>query len=786
MIGHTLGRYRILEEIGAGGMGVVYRAHDERLDRDVAIKVLSSSQLADAGSRKRLRKEAVALSKLNHPGIATAHDFGSQRGMDYLVMELIPGVSLKETLGEGPLPEDEVLRLGVEMAAALAAAHDKHIVHRDLKPANIRITPDGRLKILDFGLARLRPAGSEMDFTTGTVAGGDLVTGTLPYMAPEHLRGGDVDTRSDVHAAGAVLYEMATGTRAFPESGAQLIDAILNRPPAPPHRIRPDLSPALEAIILHSLEKDPRRRPQSARELLAALQAVGDPTQQAALPARTVRPRQRWLVTAALSAGTALIVAGVLSLPGDRKEPLPAAGAIQSVAVLPLANLSRDTDQEYFADGMTEALIAELARSGRVRVISRTSAMHYKGSRKRLPEVARELNVDAVVEGTVLRSGPRVRITAQLVHAPSDRNMWADTYERDLSDVLSLQSEVARAIAQEVAGNIEGGDKAPRLTIVRRVDPQVYQLYLKGRFSLNQGRETELRQAVRHFEQALARDPTYAAAWSGLADTYLRLDDFDAMAEAESRGKAQAAARKALELDEALAEAHVSLGHLAIHEWRWPTAEAEFRRATELEPGYTLGHQFFSAYLGAMGRTAEALDHARQARALDPLSPDTGVTLAWQLYLARQLDESIALGRSLVATEPNAPRVRWRLGCAYLAKGAVREGAAELERFATLTSPPRRALAVRAVAAARSGDRKQAESLLGQLRTRPDDGYHPAIEMALVQAALGRTDEAFRSLETAYQERLEWLSFLKADPLFDPLRGDARFAALVKKIGLPQ
>jgi tetratricopeptide (TPR) repeat protein len=421
-----------------------------------------------------------------------------------------------------------------------------------------------------------------------------------------------------------------------------------------------------------------------------------------------------------------------------------------------------------------------------VRVISRTSAMHYKGSRKRLPEVARGRGVDAVVEGTVLRSGPRVRITAQLVHAPSDRNMWADTYERDLSDVLALQSEVAKAIAQEVAGNIEGGDQKAKVTIVRRVDPQVYQLYLKGRFSLNQGREAELRQAVRHFEQALARDATYAAAWSGLADTYLRLDDFDAMAEAEAREKAQAAARKALELDDGLAEAHVSLGHLAIHEWRWPAAEAEFRRATELEPGYTLGHQFFSAYLGAMGRLPEALDHARQARSLDPLSPDTGVTLAWQLYLARQLDESIALGRSLVATEPNAPRVRWRLGCAYLAKGATREGAAELERFAALTSPPRRALAVRAIAHARTGERRQADALLEQLRTRPDDGYHPAVEMAIVHATLGRIDEAFRALDEAYRERLEWLSFLKVDPLFDPLRKDPRFASLVRKIGLPQ
>src|SRR5436309_18871 len=483
MIGRTLGHYRIESQIGAGGMGVVYLAHDERLHRDVALKVLPADTLADETARRRFRHEAQALSKLNHPNIATVHDFDSQEGMDFLVMEHIPGMGLDERLAGGPLAEKEAVKLGVQLAHGLEAAHREGVVHRDLKPGNLRITPDGRLKILDFGLAKGLRQGEGTDLTSLTTVG--EVVGTLAYMAPEQVRGERVDARTDLYAAGAVLYEMATGRRAFPQGSApELMYTILNQEPEPPSTVRRGISAGLDALARKALAKDPELRYQPARELGVDLERVGG-----AGPAGRRRERRgrRWARVPVVVAGALAVLLGALALldPGGVRERLlrgPQTGAIQSLAVLPLENLSGDPQQEYFADGMTEELITTLAKISALTVISRSSVMRFKGRHPPLVEIARQLQIGTVIEGSVLRSGSRVRISATLVQAATGKSLWAENYERDLSDVLTLQGEVARAIAKQIQVRLSPRDRV-RLEATRRVDPRAHEAYLRGRYA---------------------------------------------------------------------------------------------------------------------------------------------------------------------------------------------------------------------------------------------------------------------------------------------------------------
>jgi serine/threonine protein kinase len=496
MIGETLGQFRILEMVGAGGMGVVYRAHDERLDRDVALKVLPPGTLIDESMRKRFRQEALALSRLNHPNVATVHDFNGQGGVDFLVMEWIPGETLDQKIGAAPLPERDILRLSIQLVQGLEAAHQQGIIHRDLKPGNLRITPDGRLKILDFGLAMLRQA--EMTDAARTTELGEhpLVAGSPPYMAPEQLLGEKVDNRSDLYAAGAVAYEMATGRRPWPQAhGARLIDAILHLLPLPPRELNARLSPGLEAVILKCLDKDPGRRYQSALELLVDLERLSLPSGITVPQPRPVR-RTTWIATVAAGALLAVLLG---SGPGGARARVAAEPwAIQSLAVLPLANQSTDEAQQYFVDGMTDAITAELGQISSLRVISSTSARSYRGSAKPLPEIARELDVDAVIEGAVLRDGQRVRIIAELVHAASDRHLWSRSYERDLDDVITLQREVAAHVATEVRAKLTAQERT-RLATPRPVNKDAYEAYLRGRHFYAESTEESLRKAQESF-----------------------------------------------------------------------------------------------------------------------------------------------------------------------------------------------------------------------------------------------------------------------------------------------
>jgi serine/threonine-protein kinase len=748
MIGTTLSRYRLLDQIGAGGMGVVYRARDERLMRDVAVKVLSPGLLSDDAARHRFRKEALALSQLSHPNIAVIHDFDTHEGVDFLVMECIEGPTLEERLVPGPLPERELLPLALQLAEALSAAHGQGVIHRDLKPSNLRITPEGRLKVLDFGLARiLEPAGRPGLTMTMTDTRG--AAGTLAYMAPEVLGSETPDARSDVYSCGVVLYEMATGRRPFTgDTTFSLMYSILHQTPQSPRSLAPSLPAELDALILRALDREAAKRQASGRELLAELRAIAD------------RP-----------AGAAAAGAGA------------ARSKIESLAVLPLENLSGDPAQEFFADGMTEALISDIAKLGALRVISRTSVMRFKGARKSLAEIARELRVDAVVEGSVMRSGDRVRITAQLVDARTDTHLWAENYERPMSDVLALQSEVARAIANEVRMKLTQPAQA-LLARERHVDAAAFEAYLKGRYCWNRRGEDDMRRAIDYFQTAIEKDPGYAMAYVGLADVYNLQGFYTSRPTGETFPRARAMALKALEIDPTLGEAHNSLGYATLYyDWTWTEAERHFRRAIELNPNYALAHQWYMNLMVAQERFEEALVEGNKARTLDPFSVITTALIGWVLVFMREYDRAIAEMRTPLEMDPN-----WVLGNLWsswpkLQLGRTDEAIAGLERAVAATggTPYTRAHLVHGLAIA--GRTEEARAGLAALLELSSTRYVSPVHVAQIHTALGENDEAFAWLERAVQDRAYWLVHLSVDPRFDSLRGDPRFDAVCRTVG---
>jgi serine/threonine-protein kinase len=785
MIGQTLGHYRILEKVAAGGMGVVYRARDEHLDRDVAVKVLPSGTLSDDTARRHFRKEAMALAKLNHPNIETVYEFGTQDGMDFLVMEYLPGKTLADRLRDGTLPEKDVVSLGLQITAALQEAHERGIVHRDLKPANIAITEKGRAKILDFGLAKLlRPV---EEGTTETLTDSQAAVGTLPYMPPEQLRGEATDARADIYTIGAVLYEMATNRRAFREDQiSRLIDAILHQPPVPPRALNPRLSTELETIILKCLDKDPDRRYQSATELLVDLRRLPlSSSGHATLPP----PSSVWGRVAKLISygipGLLVLAAGLTAMNvggwRDRMMSRIRPAQIRSIAVLPLENLSGDPREDYFADGVTEALITELAQIGRLRVISRTSAMVYKGAKKPLPQIARELHVDAVVDGSVQRSGDKVRISAELIEASTDRHLWAKSYEQDLRDILTVQSAVAKAIADEVQIKLTPQEQA-RLSKSRQVNPEALEAYLAGLFYWNKRTAEGLEKSIAYFQRAITKDPNYALAYAGLADSYHVLPELSAVPVGEAFPKARSAALKALEIDDSLGEAHSALANVKEdYDWDWKGAEKEYKRALELNPGQVLAHVSYSNLLFELGRLPESLAEARTAQQLDPLSAIANDNLSGVLYYAGQYDQAVEQCRKTLDIDPLSPQAHRHLGQAYVQKQFYGEAVPELKKAMELSGGSTEALAELGYVFAVSGKKDDARHVLLQLESATDAS---AYRLAIVYAGLGEKEKALEALKEAVNRRSPGVVHLKVSPLFQQLRSDERFQDLLIYMGL--
>ncbi|HKW67975.1 MAG TPA: protein kinase [Terriglobales bacterium] len=786
--GVTLGHYQVLEKIGAGGMGEVYRARDEHLDRDVAIKILSPGVLADELSRKRFHKEAMALSKLNHPNIATIYDFDTQQGVDFLVMEYIAGSALSDKLAKGPLPEADTLRLGFQLAEGLVAAHEHGVIHRDLKPGNLRLTHDGRLKVLDFGLAKLRHPVTATA-ATETCSEGQGIIGTLPYMAPEQLSGEEVDERTDIHAVGLVLYEMATGQRPFAGvAPSQIIAAILRHSPAPPTMQNPGISVELERIIGKCLEKEPGNRYQTARELGIDLRRLAMPSNTgfaASSQAPGPHRRKRRLMAAIAIAGV-LVAVLVWNWRSLQHRWWPASGPpqIRSLAVLPLANLSGDASQDYFADGMTESLITNVSKIRALKVISRTSVMQYKGVNKPLPQIARELGVEGILEGSVQRSGSRVMVTAQLINAATDTNLWAETYERDLQDVLTLQSEVASSVAREIRVALTP-EEAKRLASARQVNPEAYEAYLKGRFHWYKLSKPELDNAERYFQLALAKDQNYALAYVGLADVWMLRSDAGFLSPQETMAKARAALAKALEIDETLADAHVSLANLDIFERDYPAAEKAFQRAIQLNPSHANAHFMYADYLISQLRKGEWEREVHTALELDPMSYFFQCFYGWQLVYVGRYDEAIVQLHKVLAAEPNYSSAHLGLWGAFYKKGMDQEAEQEAERFFLALGDQEVVGALRE-GNREAGYRRAMKRAADTLAARSARTHVPAVRIARLYAHAGENERTLYWLEKAYAAKESPLIHLAVARDWDGLRSHPRFQDLLRRMHLPQ
>ena len=792
-VGLQLGHYRIAEKIGAGAMGEVFRAQDEHLDRDVAIKVLHPGTLTDENARKRFHKEALALSKLNHPNIATIHDFDTQQGVHFLVMEYIPGITLSEKLAGRPLLEKEVVSLGVQLAEGLSSAHEHGIVHRDLKPGNLRLAADGRLKILDFGLAKLR-----MPLTpsavTASLSETRTIAGTLPYMAPEQLLGEEIDPRTDIHAAGAVLYEMATGHRPFDEvDGSQLIGAILRKPPRSPASLNHALSAELQRVIGKCLEKQPENRYQSAGELAIDLRRLQTGVASEARPAPRLAMR---LSRRSLALGLGILAPVIILLLafniGNWGKLLPggaSARRIESVAVLPVKNFSGDPQQEYFADGMTDALIASLAQIKALKVISRTSAMHYKGTSETVPQIAGELGVDGIIEASVTRSGDRLRLTAQLIDARRDQHLWAQNYERNLADVLALQSELVQAIAGEIKVQLTPQEDT-RLKASRRVDPDVYDTTLRGKATLEYAtREEQIRQAIELFQKAVDRDPTYAPAWAGLGEAlwYLAATGWEFVAPAEVRAKAIAAADKALVLDPNLPDAHKARAVIAIDgEWDLARAQREFEQALELRPSYAAAHSVYGEILTIpLARFDEARQHFDRAHELDPLSPWNDMNLVVWYLNQGQFEKALAEGLRAQQRNPTLWLIPFHTGCAKLLLGQPAKAAPEFEAALNLLSPdrPTALLSKLGLAYALAGRTADALKILSELEEASRKKYISPYDLAVVYSGLGQMDRAFHLLDQALERRTPSLVYhTPYDPVAVALRRDPRWKLFIERM----
>ncbi len=794
LLGKSLGRYRILSLLGRGGMGEVYRAKDTTLGRDVAIKVLPSAFSIDHYRLRRFEQEARAASALNHPNIITIHEFGQEEGVHFIVSEFIEGETLRRRIGSEKAPgrrmnAAEILELAIQITGALNAAHEAGIVHRDVKPENVMVRPDGLVKVLDFGLAKLverRTYDTATDVNDAsevtTVSGGTgVVMGTVNYMSPEQARGERLDARSDLFSLGVALYEMAAGRSPFARGTvADTIASILEKEPPPLAQFTTEIPETLETIIRKMLGKDREERYQTARELLDDLKRlkggeapVVASTAKKEFPTGAGAPRNAAIALAAMIA----VIAGFVYFNKSDK-------AIESIAVLPFINADGNPETEYLADGVTESVINSLAQLPNLTVRPRNQVFRYK-KRDVDPQVAgREMKAQAVLTGQVSQRGDEITISLQLIDAHENRQIWGDRYQRKFADILRTQEEIARKVSENLRlrlSSVEEKQLAKRYTD----NFEAYRAYLRGRELWNKRSRKDSEKAIEYFNQAIAIDPNYALAYSGLADCYITMTTYGAIAPSEGFSKAKDAAKKALAIDDTLAEAHTSLAHLTwLSEWDWAGGEREFERALRLNPNYETAHQWYATYLSAMGRHKEAIAAIKRAQALDPTSSIIGLDVARTFYYARQYEQAVEQCLRVLGMDPDFYRISDWLSLAYERQKLYDKAfEAILKAMAARGVKPEEMTEYKKSYAA-SGWKGFWRKQLELTQEAAKEKYVPPYFFARIYARLDERDRTLEWLRKAYDRHSDYLVVLKVEPIFDPLRSDPRFVGLLRNIGL--
>lgn len=778
MVGQTLSHYRVTARIGAGGMGEVYLAEDLKLDRQVALKVLGAGFAGDETSQRRFAREAKAASALSHPNVAQVYEIDESGGVHFIAMEYIEGRTLSEMIREGPLSAEQVASIARQSAEGLAAAHRKGIVHRDIKPSNIMVDPDGLVKILDFGLAKRAGAAD----TPQTLTEADVIAGTVAYMSPEQATGKPLDVGTDLFSWGAMMYEAAAGAHPFRAAQAfETVGRILSHPPEPLREKNPALPAELANIVHRCLEKDRGLRYPSAVELAAELLRVerGLAGAPPAAPARAPAARIPGQRKRAIAAGAVLAAACAGAYYTYRHYST--AAEPRSVAILPFENTGGDANTEYLSDGITENLIISLAQAPNLAVRSRGSVFVYKGKRVDPAEAARALKVEALVTGKVAVRGPSLTVAVELVDG-RNRQLWGEQYAGRPDTLQSIENRMARDLAQRLRARMSGED-GQRIRRRYTANNEAYELYLRGRYFYNKRTSESARRALEMFQQAAATDPGFALAHAGVADCYVLQSGLSPPTEVFP--KARQAAKQAIDLDDTVAEAHASVAHIAFYfDWDWTVAEQEYKRAMDLGPSYSPAYSAYGRFLGAMGRFEEAIAAFERAVELDPLSHFASTGLGGAYALAGRHERAMTQLRKTVETEPEYGLAYVAMGEVYARQGLFADAIREYERALTLLGPDAGVMSQLGCVYARSGKAAEARKMLAKLRESSKQRHVLPPFFSYLHAALGEKDEAIEYLERGYAERSYPLVFLKVYPLYDPLRDDPRFAALLERMRL--